>query len=141
MQAGWPCPEQCHQLRLRQQELRNLADGRAMAHVLAVQQRRYDMGDKANKLTVWFERRDRGRNWVVTVRDAEGQECKTSGDITEAFADYYEWLYESRVEYTRVECAELLGDFSLCTLTAEDCNELAEELSEEKEVGQALQDL
>ncbi|KAJ1176807.1 hypothetical protein NDU88_002074 [Pleurodeles waltl] len=129
MQSGRLCPERCHQLRLRQQELRGSADGRMRAHGLATQRRLYDVGDKANKLIVWLERRDRGRIWVVTLRDAVGQECRTSGDITEAFAEYYKWLYESRVEYTGVECADLLEDVSVRTLTLEDHDGLEEELS------------
>ncbi|KAJ1097690.1 hypothetical protein NDU88_002807 [Pleurodeles waltl] len=117
--------------RFRQQELRDLAEGRARVKALEGQRRLYDVGDKASKLIAWLERRDKGRNWVVSVRNAEGQECKTSGDITEAFVDYYERLYESRVGYSREERAELLEDMSLRTLTMEDQTELEEELSEE----------
>ncbi|KAJ1190580.1 hypothetical protein NDU88_007318 [Pleurodeles waltl] len=68
-----------------------------------------------------------GRNWVVTVQDAKGQECRTSVDIAEAFADYYERLYESMVEYSGRECVELLEDVSLPTLTTEARDELEEE--------------
>ncbi|KAJ1129438.1 hypothetical protein NDU88_007808 [Pleurodeles waltl] len=135
VQSGRPRPEQRHQLRLRQQELRDLAGSRARAHALATQRHLYDVGDKANKLIVWLERRDRGRTWQVIVPEAAGQAYKTVGDIAEAFAEDYEQVYKSRVEFTRVECAELLEDVSLWTLAPEDCNALEEELSEE-EVGQ-----
>ncbi|KAJ1168202.1 hypothetical protein NDU88_000151 [Pleurodeles waltl] len=60
--------------------------------------------------------------------------------IAEAFAEYYERLYESRVEFSAVECADLLKDVSLRTLTPEDRDELEEELSEEESV-QALREL
>ncbi|KAJ1148710.1 hypothetical protein NDU88_001538 [Pleurodeles waltl] len=139
-QSGRPCPERCHQLRLRQQELRDLADGRARVHALATQRRLYDVGDKANKLMPWLKSRDRGRNWVVTVRDAARQACRTGGDIAEASAEYYEWLYESRVEFIGVECADLLENVSLQTLTPEDRDALEEEPSDE-EVEQALREL
>ncbi|KAJ1172242.1 hypothetical protein NDU88_004090 [Pleurodeles waltl] len=114
VQRGRPCPERCHQLRLCQQELRDLADGRTRVHVLATQGRLYDIGYKANKLIAWLGRRDRVRNGVVTVRDAARKECRTSGDIAEAFAEYYKRLYESRVEFTGDEMRRLLrGCFSV----------------------------
>ncbi|KAJ1165628.1 hypothetical protein NDU88_006047 [Pleurodeles waltl] len=138
--GGRPCPERCYELRLRQQERRDLADNKARAYALATQRCLYDVGDKANKLTAWLAGRDRGRNWVVAVRDETGKTCMTSGDIAKAFAEYYERLYESRAKLLGVDCADLLKDVSLQALSMEDRGELKEELSEE-EVGQAIQEL
>ncbi|KAJ1085461.1 hypothetical protein NDU88_005593, partial [Pleurodeles waltl] len=137
VQSSRPCPERCHQLRLRQQELRDLADGRARAHALATQRRHYGVGDKANKLIACLVMRDKGRNWVGTVRDVVGKACSSSGDIAEAFAQYYERLHESKVKFSGVECADLLKDVYLRTLTPEDRDALEEGLSKE-ETGVAL---
>ncbi|KAJ1123629.1 hypothetical protein NDU88_002097 [Pleurodeles waltl] len=58
--GGWPSPELCHRLRLRQQELMDLVYNKAKAYALTTQCHLYDVGDKANKLIAWLARRHRG---------------------------------------------------------------------------------
>lgn len=51
------------------------------------------MGDKANKMLAWLEKRDRERNWVLEIHSKEGGIYNTGTHIAEAFANYYETLY------------------------------------------------
>ncbi|KAJ1113260.1 hypothetical protein NDU88_001514 [Pleurodeles waltl] len=87
--------DQCHCLRLKQQELRDRAENAARKYTLAVQRRLYDVVDKAGKLIVWLERRDMGRNWVGELRGTEGKSLTTGPGIAEAFASYYEQIHAS----------------------------------------------
>ncbi|KAJ1089830.1 hypothetical protein NDU88_002974 [Pleurodeles waltl] len=81
------------------------------------------------------------KDWVVTIQDMAWETLTTSEDIAEMFAKYCERLYESRATFLGEDCAALLRDVSLRTLSIKDRGgELAEELSEE-EIGQAIRQL
>ncbi|KAJ1188315.1 hypothetical protein NDU88_005076 [Pleurodeles waltl] len=140
LQVGQPSPEQCHRLRLRQQQLRDLVGNKARAYVLVIQGHLYNVGDKANKLVAWLTGRDRGKDWVGTIRDKTGETHTTSEDIAKTFAQYYERLDESRATFLDKDCTDLLRDVTLQVLSSEDQGELEEDLSEE-EIGQAIQEL
>ncbi|KAJ1119213.1 hypothetical protein NDU88_007399 [Pleurodeles waltl] len=56
------------QLRFKLYELRALAEQHARAYALATQHRLCDVDDKANKLQVWLDKRDRERSWVREVK-------------------------------------------------------------------------
>lgn len=52
------------------------------------------MGDKANKLIAWLEKRDKSRTWVSEIRTEEGVQGSTGAELTEVFARYYENIYQ-----------------------------------------------
>ncbi|KAJ1113895.1 hypothetical protein NDU88_002135 [Pleurodeles waltl] len=111
LSEGQSSPDQSHRLQLRQQELRDLAENKARLCALATQRRLYVVGDKANKLIAWLERRDRGRNWFITQRRRGG--THTTGEaIADAFATYYEQLYKYLSIHIEEECVDLLRDIS-----------------------------
>ncbi|KAJ1101902.1 hypothetical protein NDU88_006965 [Pleurodeles waltl] len=107
-------PGQCH--RFRRQELRDLTENKAGAHVLATQLRLYDIGDLTTRLIACLERRDRGRTWVMELRDSEGAIHNTG----EAFATYYEHRFSSTTIRSGADRADLLKDVSLWVLYRED---------------------
>ncbi|KAJ1166742.1 hypothetical protein NDU88_007139 [Pleurodeles waltl] len=80
----------------------------------------YEVGDKANKLLAWLEKRDRCRSWVTEIRDETGGRHTTEDTIAQAFATYYEHTYSSMTAQTYVDCMEFFGDIPLVEILATD---------------------
>ncbi|KAJ1211182.1 hypothetical protein NDU88_006543 [Pleurodeles waltl] len=72
----------------------------------------YDIGDKANKLPRWFERRHRERSWVPAILDAANELQRMSVAIANAFANHYEDMYQFSTNITGADCADLLKDLT-----------------------------
>lgn len=132
--------EKHHQLRLKEKELKDVGINQAKFHALATQRRIYDLGDKANKMIAWLEKRDRDRNWVPGIRTAEGGIRDTGVGITEAFVQYYEGIYQTPTEKGEQDCTDFLHDIRLPTLDQEDRTMLDSDITVE-EVEAAMGDL
>ncbi|KAJ1216671.1 hypothetical protein NDU88_004272 [Pleurodeles waltl] len=82
-------------------------------------------------------RRDQERSWVVEKEDKEGRLQRDSPAIDNAFADYYEDLYQTATSMGDSDCMELLRDIRLNELEQESRVALEEDLTVE-EVTQAM---
>ncbi|KAJ1089653.1 hypothetical protein NDU88_002802 [Pleurodeles waltl] len=125
----------CNLLLLKQQELTDLVDNSAHVHALATQRRLYDVGDRANRLLAWLEKRNWGRNWVMGIRDEAGDRRTTGDDIPEAFATYYEQVYSAKTDQPYENYIELLGDLPMMELRADDREVLDQGITVEEVVG------
>ncbi|KAJ1207148.1 hypothetical protein NDU88_002540 [Pleurodeles waltl] len=132
--------ELLHQLRLKQYNLRALAEQQARAYATASQCRLYDVGDKASRLLAWLDKPNQECSCVRIIRTKEGTTCESSESIVEAFAVYYEDVYASVSQMTEEDCSELLRDIQLPVVSESERGDLEAELTEE-EVMDALRAL
>lgn len=129
-----------HKLALKQRELRDFEDHQARAYALASQRKLYDLGDKANRVIAWLEKRDRERRWVPELVNSEGKLCVTGADIAETFAQYYEGIYQPQMGKGLEDCLAFLKDVAMPRLTTEDAEILDSDITIE-EVETAISNL
>ncbi|KAJ1118985.1 hypothetical protein NDU88_007171 [Pleurodeles waltl] len=120
-----------HQQCFKRNELRSLPEQHARAYVLAPQLRLYDVGDIANKLLAWLDKRDQERSWVREVQNKEEVACRSNESIAEAFDAYYKEVYTSVTRMTEEDCMDLLQDIPLLGLSEVQRGELDAELTVE----------
>ncbi|KAJ1128653.1 hypothetical protein NDU88_007028 [Pleurodeles waltl] len=83
-------------LQVKQAELHDLAEKEARKYAQVTQRRLYDIGDKASKLLAWLDKRDQIQKGVCKIVDELGWSRRSSPEMAEAFASYYEMLYTTK---------------------------------------------
>ncbi|KAJ1162084.1 hypothetical protein NDU88_002562 [Pleurodeles waltl] len=117
--------------------LHELAENEARKYAQVTQRRLYDTGDQTSKLLAWLVCRDQKQRGVSEIMDESGGSKRSSPEIAEVFACYYEKLYSTKTPTTGDDCADLLKDMALLSLTEVGRESLKGELTT-KEIGKAI---
>lgn len=85
--------------------------------MLAQSQRIFEQGERSGRLLAWLSREQAGRMSISHIRDSSGQLIHTPEGINCCFAEFYESVYRSRVDYRGVDLGAYLDDIDIPTLT------------------------